>query len=552
MKNMKLLSRLLCAVVAVALSITAHAYQGMPIPKLHVSGRFLQDPGGNNVLLHGYMQPAASWFNGEGNNFSNPTDFTSPANVSGALNFYQDVATILATTNAQYGQSHGWTASYVRFIGDHTSVQNFAPGWDVNGNLANAAQFNGWIQNVLVPYVTHCKSVGLYVVICGNPSVAYPGGDTSKNMTQQYQQNLITFWQTVANTAGIKSADNVMFEICNEPIAIETSFGANNWGSGSAAYWSALKNFMQPIVDAIRNTGADNITWIPALGWQGECQDFANYPVNGSNLGYAGHLYPAYGGVFDNATAVQNLWNSNYKPTADNAPLIITELWWNPNDGSGYQNLWNAHTSGFGNAVKTAMDNQGNVSYLIGMVHDLLANLNSGLSATTLSSGEGAQAAFAWWPTYIWAAPSGGGGGPIANGTYRIIARHSGKAMSVQKASTANGAQIIQNSYSSGSNQKWTLTDTGNGEYTIVGVQSGKPLEVYGGSTANGAKVNIWGGSPQKFTLTATGGGYYRITPTYVTGSCLEVANGSVANNAKVQLWNWSGGTAQQWALLAP
>jgi len=33
-------------------------------PKLHVSGRFLQDTSGKNVLLHGWMQPTASWFNG--------------------------------------------------------------------------------------------------------------------------------------------------------------------------------------------------------------------------------------------------------------------------------------------------------------------------------------------------------------------------------------------------------------------------------------------------------------------------------------------------------
>ena len=81
---------------------------------------------------------------------------------------------------------------------------------------------------------------GLYVVICGNPSVAYPGGNTARNMTQQYQNNLKTFWQTLANNAGLKNAANVMFEICNEPIQIETSFGANNWGSGNSSYWAAL------------------------------------------------------------------------------------------------------------------------------------------------------------------------------------------------------------------------------------------------------------------------------------------------------------------------
>ncbi|MBV9469379.1 MAG: hypothetical protein JOZ57_09040, partial [Abitibacteriaceae bacterium] len=50
-------------------SNAARAWQGMvpgdnPTPKLHVTGRFLQDSNGKNVTLYGYMQPAASWFNG--------------------------------------------------------------------------------------------------------------------------------------------------------------------------------------------------------------------------------------------------------------------------------------------------------------------------------------------------------------------------------------------------------------------------------------------------------------------------------------------------------
>lgn len=536
----------------------AFAYQGMPVPKLHASGRFLQDASGKNVLLHGWMQPADSWFNGEGHNFANPTDYTNTSNVAPALNFYKGAVDIFSTTTSQYGQSHGWTASFVRFIGDGNGVSNFAPGWDANGNLSNSAQFNGWITNVLVPYVNYCATKGIYVVICGNPSVAYPGGDTTKNMTQQYQNNLKTFWQTVANATGIKSANNVMFEICNEPIRIETSFGANNWGSGNNSYWQALTNFMNPIVTTIRNTGADNMIWIPGLGYQGEYQGFATYPVTGSNVGYAGHFYPAYGNVHDNATAVQNLWNSNYKLAADRQPFIITECYWFPNNGVGYQDLFRGSTSGFGNAAKGAFDNEGNVSYLVGMIGDLLANINSGLAATTLNTttNAGASASFAWWPTYTWAAPSGGGGsGAIANGTYKLIARCSGLAMEVLNAGTANGSLIDQYTYFGGNHQKWTVTDTGGGNYKIINVASGRALDVTGGSSANGTRMQLydyWGGSSQLYKITATSGGYYRITPNCATGSAVEVAGGSTAANAAVQIYSWNSSTAQQWAFQAP
>jgi hypothetical protein len=402
-----LLSLLMGFAFCVLSAVPAWAYQGMPLPKLHVAGRYLLDPDGKRVTLHGYMQPAASWFNGEGRNFTDPHDFTNPANVAPALTFLNGVSDLMTHTGPILGKGHGWYSSFVRFIGDDGGVSNFAPGWDVAGNLANAAQFNGWIENMLVPYLEHCRADGLYVVICGNPSVAYPGNDVTKNMTLQYQQNLITFWTAIASHPAIKGAANVMFEICNEPIAIESKFGANDWGSGNDTRWAALTSFMQPVVDAIRATGADNVVWIPGLGWQGEYQGFPAHPVTGENIGYAAHIYPAYGNAHDNVAAVNRLWTTNYKPTADKFPLLITELMWTPNNGVGYQDLWNATTGGFGLAIKACLDGSGNVSYLIGMTGDVVGNINNGLANATLPTVEGARAAFSWWTTYLAELPTG-------------------------------------------------------------------------------------------------------------------------------------------------
>ena len=64
---MKLMRNKLCAAAvaaAVALTTNVQAYQGSTTPKLHVSGRFLQDTSNKSVVLHGYMQPTASFFNG--------------------------------------------------------------------------------------------------------------------------------------------------------------------------------------------------------------------------------------------------------------------------------------------------------------------------------------------------------------------------------------------------------------------------------------------------------------------------------------------------------
>ena len=393
----------------------APAWQGMvpgpnPTPNLHVTGRFLQDPNGKDVTLHGYMQPGASWFNGEGHNYAGPRDYTDPAQTAPALRYYESVADILSDPRPRPGQSHGWYCSFVRFIGDGGAPENFAPGWDAGGSLAKPEQFRGWLDNVVVPFVQHCRARGLYVVLCGNPSEAFPVGtdgkpDHGRNMTRQYQQNLIAFWTAVASHPGLKGADNVQFEICNEPISIETGFGRGDWGSGSDAYDAAITAFMQPVVEAIRAQGAGNVLWIPGLAWQSQYAGFAKHPVTGGNVGYAAHLYPAYGGSHDDAAKVRKLWDNSYKPAADRQPMIITEMMWNPNSGQGYQDLWNAHTAGFGDAVRACLDAQGNVSFVIGMVGDLFADLNSGLSHATRSRSDGAMAAWDWFPSYTGSAP---------------------------------------------------------------------------------------------------------------------------------------------------
>ena len=66
-------------VAAAALTTNLHAYVGSTTPKLHVSGRFLQDSCNKNVLLHGWMQPTASWFNGEGNRYRDPNNWNECA-----------------------------------------------------------------------------------------------------------------------------------------------------------------------------------------------------------------------------------------------------------------------------------------------------------------------------------------------------------------------------------------------------------------------------------------------------------------------------------------
>lgn len=149
----------------------------------------------------------------------------------------------------------------------------------------------------------------------------------------------------------------------------------------------------------------------------------------------------------------------------------------------------------------------------------------------------------------------GGGGNGLAPGRYRIVARHSGKALDVNGGSTADGANVQQWTYSAAPHQQWDVTSAGSGIYRISVVNSGKALETASASTANGVNVDIrayTGASNQHWTITATSGGYYRVSPVSSSSSALDVAGNSTADGANVLQWNWSGSNNQQWMFQAP
>lgn len=183
-----------------------------------------------------------------------------------------------------------------------------------------------------------------------------------------------------------------------------------------------------------------------------------------------------------------------------------------------------------------------------GLLHNsTLGGFNFGFEVTYTSGYQtfGMNSLFVNW----------GANGQVGTGVYKIIARHSGKALDAYGNGSANGTQIDQWTYGEGNNQLWSVWNRGNNQYSIIGIQTGKSLDINGFSTSNGTKVQLWdysGSSNQKFTFSGTSGGYYRITPQNATGSCLDVSGASTADGALVDLWTYNGGNNQQWGIWAP
>jgi hypothetical protein len=143
----------------------------------------------------------------------------------------------------------------------------------------------------------------------------------------------------------------------------------------------------------------------------------------------------------------------------------------------------------------------------------------------------------------------------LANGTYKLIVRHSGLALDVNGLSTTNGSPTQQWTYNGGNNQRWTVTSLGGTTYKIVGVQSGRTLEVVGASTANGALVDIWdsnNNANQKWNITPTDSGYYSVINVN-SGKAMEVNGGVGATQPGAAVDQWSGTQFnQQWSFQTP
>ena len=150
--------------------------------------------------------------------------------------------------------------------------------------------------------------------------------------------------------------------------------------------------------------------------------------------------------------------------------------------------------------------------------------------------------------------------GPVATsipaGVYQLVARHSGKALTVANNGTANGTNVEQNTIVDpliADRQNWTIAPLGSGQYQVIGSFSGRSMDVFNISTANGANINLWdywGGNGQKVTLADTGGGYYRLNFAH-SGKAVAVGGGSTADGANVLQWQNTGGLEQQWKFVA-
>jgi len=378
-----ILLKLFILILILIPSTLAFAWEGMPMPKLRVEGRYLKDSSGHIVILHGFGQTYSPWFNEQGTKWSN-------YNVNACLNYNKGIIDKIGTA--------GWKMNFIRLHMDPywSNTPGCTPEYHEAHNCFNETRFRQYLDEVFVPMAEYAISKGLYVVM--RP----PGVSPEKiKIGDDYHQYLIKVWGIVAKHPKLMNNPNIMFELANEPINILGTDGT--YGAGTQGHFDNLKTYFQTIVNTIRAT-TDNILWVPGLGYQSLYAGYANNPIEGQNIGYAVHVYPGWFNSGQGYVAFQKGWDNQVQPVADFAPVIVTEMDWAPEK---YGKSWGkdvtgtAGGNGFGANFKKITDDCGNVSWMLFTSPDLLAQFgNPNAPADVVDFLKDPEACP--WPIYHW------------------------------------------------------------------------------------------------------------------------------------------------------
>lgn len=338
--------------------LSVKAWEGMPMPELHVEGRYLKDSHGHIVNLHGFAQTFSPWFNEQGSKWSN-------YDVQECLNYNKNIIDRLMDA--------GWKVNFVRqHMDPYWSSTPGCEGRYEGEECFNETRFRKYLDEVFVPMAEYAVSKGLYVVL--RP----PGVSPERiEIGGVYHEFLIKVWGIVAEHPDLKNNPHIMFELANEPIDILGTDGT--YGAGTQGHFDNLKTYFQEIVDTIR-ASADNILWVPGLGYQSLYSGYAVNPIEGENIGYAVHVYPGWFNSGQGYEPFQRGWNNQVQPVADFAPVIVTEMDWAP---ERHEKSWGKATTGtaggdgFGANFKKITDDCGNVSWLLFTEPHLLADFGN-------------------------------------------------------------------------------------------------------------------------------------------------------------------------------
>ena len=384
------------------------------MPSLHTEGRWLVDKHGNQVVLHGVMDTPNMYFNGWrwGSPWTDGTNYDSNG-VTKCLAYFEKLFKGMQQAKCDVFRLHldpAWTNdprdSYV-YSGSNGQASDASGEADIK--KFNPDRLETFLPTLYLKLAEMAMDYGMYVVV--RPPGVCPG---SVKVGDYYQAYLTKVWDIFSKQQFVKDhAGQISIELANEPVSLKN---AQNQDDSKA-----LHDYFQPIVDKIRSNGFTGIIWAPGTTWQQNYRGYAEYPIEGENIGYAVHDYCGWYGCSDDTPDPDNKIKNFHEsvPVVDFAPVIITEVDWSPENpnAEGHkdeQGNWvkpnygtwaTGSTSKWGKAYKAMLDYFGNISMTLsgtGCLFDIDALLQTGYAMPAFGGLEEAcgKACMDWYAEY--------------------------------------------------------------------------------------------------------------------------------------------------------
>ena len=402
------------ALISIFWALGAMAQGVMPLPSLHTEGRWLVDKHGNQVVLHGVMDTPNMYFNGWrwGSPWTDGTNYDSNG-VTKCLAYFEKLFKGMQQAKCDVFRLHldpAWTNdprdSYV-YSGSNGQASDASGEADIK--KFNPDRLETFLPTLYLKLAEMAMDYGMYVVV--RPPGVCPG---SVKVGDYYQAYLTKVWDIFSKQQFVKDhAGQISIELANEPVSLKN---AQNQDDSKA-----LHDYFQPIVDKIRSNGFTGIIWAPGTTWQQNYRGYAEYPIEGENIGYAVHDYCGWYGCSDDTPDPDNKIKNFHEsvPVVDFAPVIITEVDWSPENpnAEGHkdeQGNWvkpnygtwaTGSTSKWGKAYKAMLDYFGNISMTLsgtGCLFDIDALLQTRYAMPAFGGLEEAcgKACMDWYAEY--------------------------------------------------------------------------------------------------------------------------------------------------------
>jgi hypothetical protein len=368
-------------------------------------------------------------------------------------------------------------------------------------------------------------------------TIDFPPAAPENVVLREENSRVVLSWNSTGSVTqyNIKRSTSITGPFNTVGTSTTTTYTDNTVTNGVAYYYvvSAVNAFGEgpnsSATKAVPQLYLTDLTWVSATNGYGPAEkDRSNGELgnaDGRTISLDGQKYSRGIGVHANSTIIYNL-NQEYGRFISDIG-VDDEV----SNGSCVFQVYLDGVLAFNSGLVSASNPKQTVNLSVAGVKELRLVVTDGGDGNSFDHGS-------WAGAHLIRG--------IQPGTYRIVARHSGKAIDVD----ANGVRLNQWEILSGRNQQWDVSVAEAGYYRLTSTSSGKVIDVNGHSTANDAIINQWdwtNGNNQKWAVESVGQNYYRITGKE-SGKVLDVAAGLLTNGAFLTQYTYVGAANQQWA----